>query len=642
MINRHLLDAGIAASAFFAWYLMYGVARAVTRPTAPRAAPATQDLGEEPPAVVSLLVNRWELTEDAAESTLVDLAARGYLEFRQPADDPMHTTIHLRADAPSESLLPFEQQVLDRVRALAVGGVVPVTALTFRDAGEAATWNRRLRVAVVAEARKRGLSRKRFGPAVVSLLSFAGFGVAASVFWAIVHYLVLHPDNSGEHSTAGSIMGAALPCLGVWATLSTVAGRYPGEKGTPLGREVAARWLGVRAWLKGDDGFAALPPAAVAVWDRYLSYGTALGTTRITSAVLDLGLGNRRLVWSSFGGDWHRVKIRYPRFWPRYGQRGWRITKRGVVLLALGVVFIRYATKPRSVLTEPLHLKPAALKWFDLGEHVLVAFGWFLVVLCAYKLIRNFIDLLTPRELTGQLLWVEDWPKTTLGSAVTDRSYLALDHGQDRTTAFARPNGLAGRPGDTVRIKVRRWTRRVIELTVVERGVSGDTGSGPSTFEELDKPAVVPAQRTPILEPLTTADVAAFLGTDVRATALPQFGSFGSVTYDGPDGKTLMLLQHAGGGAFMRTAWRANQRGNPVPGLDAFMKGPRAALKVGDMIVIVTLMGRATGQAHALPQLLATAATRLSGASPGSAPGSSGPFPASPGSLPSSGGSSGS
>ncbi|NUR26365.1 MAG: DUF2207 domain-containing protein, partial [Catenulispora sp.] len=526
-MNRHLLDAGIAASAFFAWYLMYGVARAVTRPTAPRPGPATQDLGEEPPAVVSLLVNHWELTEDAAEATRVDLAARGYLEFRQPADDPMHTTIHLRADAPAEPLLPFEQQVLDRVRALAVGGVLPVTALTFRDAGEAATWNRRLRVAVVAEARKRGLSRKRFGPAVVSLLSFAGLGVAASVFWAIVHYLVLHPDKSGEHSVAGSIMGAALPCLGVWATLSTIAGRYPGEKGTPLGREVAARWLGVRAWLKGDDGFAALPPAAVAVWDRYLSYGAALGTTRITSAVLDLGLGNRKLVWSSFGGDWHRVKVRYPRFWPRYGQRGWDITKRSVLVLIAGIILIKYATKPRALLTEPLNLKADVLKWFDLGEHVLVAFGWFLAVLSAYKLIRNLIDVLTPRELTGQVLWVEPWPTTALGSDVTGRSYLALDHGQDRTTAFARPTFRACSPGDTVRIKVRRWTRRVIDLTILERAVSANTGSGPSTFEELDKPATIPAQRTPITEPLTTADVAAFLGTDVRATAVPQLGTFG-------------------------------------------------------------------------------------------------------------------
>src|SRR3970040_1086645 len=32
--------------------------------------------GGEPPAVVNLLANRWRVTEDAVESTLLDLAAR--------------------------------------------------------------------------------------------------------------------------------------------------------------------------------------------------------------------------------------------------------------------------------------------------------------------------------------------------------------------------------------------------------------------------------------------------------------------------------------------------------------------------------------------------------------------------------------
>jgi hypothetical protein len=43
--------------------------------------PATMDLGEEPPAVVDLLTNDWRVTPDAIPATLLDLAARDYLDL---------------------------------------------------------------------------------------------------------------------------------------------------------------------------------------------------------------------------------------------------------------------------------------------------------------------------------------------------------------------------------------------------------------------------------------------------------------------------------------------------------------------------------------------------------------------------------
>lgn len=45
--------------------------------------------------MVHLLANRWRLTVEAAEATLLDLAARRILEFRQAGSDPRDTTIHL-------------------------------------------------------------------------------------------------------------------------------------------------------------------------------------------------------------------------------------------------------------------------------------------------------------------------------------------------------------------------------------------------------------------------------------------------------------------------------------------------------------------------------------------------------------------
>jgi hypothetical protein len=54
----------------------------LTAATTVPADPASPDLGDEPPAVASLLANRWRLNENASESTLLDLVARGHLELR--------------------------------------------------------------------------------------------------------------------------------------------------------------------------------------------------------------------------------------------------------------------------------------------------------------------------------------------------------------------------------------------------------------------------------------------------------------------------------------------------------------------------------------------------------------------------------
>src|SRR5437764_14156307 len=80
--------------------------------------------------------------------------------------------------------------------------------------------------------------------------------------------------------------------------------------------------------------------AAVEVMTIYLSYGDAQGTTRVAIAVIDLGMGNRKRVWSSYGGTWHRVRVRYPKFWPRYGKTAPRLIGRGLFAAGLGIAVL--------------------------------------------------------------------------------------------------------------------------------------------------------------------------------------------------------------------------------------------------------------------------------------------------------------
>ena len=95
-MSAGLLELGIAAVSVAAF------ARPVRADAARHPAPAdhagagrARTCAPQPPAIASLLGNGWDLTEDAAEATLLDLGGRRLLEFRQPANDPFHTTIHI-------------------------------------------------------------------------------------------------------------------------------------------------------------------------------------------------------------------------------------------------------------------------------------------------------------------------------------------------------------------------------------------------------------------------------------------------------------------------------------------------------------------------------------------------------------------
>lgn len=566
-----MIDLAVVVAALVAWFLIYAMCRVATRPALPDPAPATMDLGGESPALVSLLVNRWSLTEDAAESTLLDLAARKFFELRQPGNDPTQTTVHVPAAGPAASgLRPYESQVLDRIRGLAVGGVVPITALTFRDEGESKSWNSRLRSAVIAEARAAGLSRRRFGKVVVTLLVVAAALAGLVIALAAVHYGVGRADDDRPGFGAGVL---------AFFLLATIGGRSPGERDTPAGREVAARWLGVRDWLRGHEQFAELPPAAVAIWDRYLGYGAAVGATRLASAVLDLEMGNRKLVWSSFGGTWHRVRVRYPSFWPRYGRTVGHLVVRGLITAAVGGVAIRLF--PRLFL-------PAAL---------ILLFG-------VYLLIRALVDLAATREITGEVLWRENWKSRGGGEdqpPVPWLDYLAVDDGSaDRTTAWGVPVGAdwSCRDGDTVTITVRPWSRRVAGLAVTGRGRAREVTSTVEATAEDTADLAQQMGSAPAPTLISADDVSQMFGRPVTAQPFPTGMQFRAAD----NGKPLLLVQVVSG-LPGRVVWRANSRGVQHPS-GGYVDGDRAAFRTGDQTVVLHLTGEGKVARGALPWLI--------------------------------------
>ena len=617
-----VIEVGLVAVSLGAWFALYGAMLLATRPRGVTPAPATQELGDEPPAVVSLVGGDWDLTVDAAEATLLDLGARKVLEFRQPANDPTHTTVHVRVEDPS-GLTPYERRVFDRVAGLAVGGVVPLTALTFRDARKAASWWKRLRAEVVADARARGLSRRRFSPAVVGALVAAG-GLAALGIAAAVAHNVLRGD---EEDPWGTVLGVGFISFLVLATL---AGRNIGERDTPAGRDVAARWLGVKAWLRGDDAFGELPPSAVAVWDRYLGYGAALGTTRVSSAVIDLGMGNRRRVWSSYGGTWRRVRVRYPRFGLRYGRTAPPLVLRALAAIGVGYVLARWWRGLVADIAGADDLSGNAVTRFaDPVALAGLALGLALIGYGIYALVRVVVDFAAPVAVTGQVLWLQLWQQTTGSDASPPQPtihYLAIDDGRsDRVTAWALPDALAGPcdTGDTVAASIRRWSRRVGEIRVIERGTPGHAGPEPADAENAVEvalgsavTAVAAAMRAPALASaslLTAEEVSQALTLPVRLADSPSLGPVGMVQFSTVDKNRVVLMMQVADGTVGRMAWRMNSRGKQLPGIGdaAWHNGNRAVARSGDTTVLVTLMRDGKGRGQQLPWLLQQAITRI-------------------------------
>ena len=85
------------------------------------------------------------------------------------------------------------------------------------------------------------------------MLALAALAATAAVLAATVHY------DHRTHPQESPVVGATVVTFLVLTVLSTVS---RGERDTPAGRAAAERWLGLRDFLRGDEAFAQLPPAA--------------------------------------------------------------------------------------------------------------------------------------------------------------------------------------------------------------------------------------------------------------------------------------------------------------------------------------------------------------------------------------------
>jgi len=309
------LLAGALASAG-AWSVVFGWRWLATRPKLPDAGLETREVGPEPPAIVNLLVNRWNVTRSAIQATLLDLASRKYFGIDQYGQEQF--VVRLRAIPPDAQTTAYERQVLDLIRRRATGGSAPAEAITLGEEAEAEAWWQRFRKSVAEDARKQGLARNRWAPLDWAIL---GSGLAICLGLFALAFGVAHVggrNSSGENSLdLTDWLGIGLVA---WIGAIALLSRLRDLRDTPSGREACARWLGVRKYLREIHAFDDVSAAAVIVWERYLAYGVALGVAKDAAHELPLAPDDPDTAWSRQTGTWREIRVEYPR---HFGYGGW-------------------------------------------------------------------------------------------------------------------------------------------------------------------------------------------------------------------------------------------------------------------------------------------------------------------------------
>ena len=453
------------------WLWMAAALRVVFRPRRPREGPATSELRDEPPAVVNLLTHGWTVTASAAAATVLDLARRGVIEIVQVS--PESDVVELRRTSKQlGDLEPYERQVHDHLRRCAVEGVVPAAALTTGPPSASDAWWARFRRAVERDARRRGLSQRRFPPAVLIGL---GLGVIVLVVWLLIAFSATKDAAPGD----GPALWSVVVAVAVVVVCGLAATRFDKtrQRDTDAGLAAASHWLGVRRGYTDVGSYPELPPAAVVLYERHLACAAAMDVAARAIARLPLSAEDDRRAWSSHGGRWRPVTVRYP--WHRmgWGEGPGRAIVSGLLWTAtLAVplfVLVRFGTSIRSDLEDFARSAgqvddPAnQLYSADTADRIALGVTWLIVVALVaitvnaawrgmLRLGRGLFDAGREELVRGTVVRRRTWPRHRSGERV-DVHWVAVDDGSvDEIRALALRPTLAGpiHQGDEVELEV--------------------------------------------------------------------------------------------------------------------------------------------------------------------------------------------
>jgi hypothetical protein len=390
--NAGLLVASLAVSGLT--LLLFGLLAFQTRVRTPDEAPATMDppAVDERPALVGFLARDFEVPTEAVAATLIDLAARGWLAIEPAGGDQIVVRVPSRDG--KGTLVPYERRVLDHVRDIAVGGVVPAGALTTGSEDVSARWWAGFSREVIGEARGRGLCQNRWPAGVKLLFVLGGLAAAAALYGAGKGH-----DLDEVHTTA--LWWTALGGVALLVLTAGAIAKSTRQRDTEAGRADAARWLGLRRFLADHGDFQQAPATSVAIWDAYLGWAATFGLAPVAVESLPLGTEDDRRAWSSFGGTWRRVRIRYPRWRAGWGRHPAMAIAAGLLWVGLaGAAIYGLGALASSDRLDTYRFD----RWIDLGAAVVAVVVGVIAAYSFVAVVCGVADLFRTVEVDGVVL----------------------------------------------------------------------------------------------------------------------------------------------------------------------------------------------------------------------------------------------
>jgi hypothetical protein len=366
-----------------AWLAVVVLIWAIRFPRQPRPGPESTDLGAETPALANLLTHRFEPTRDAVPATLVDLAARGFVEI----EDHGIGRYFCRVTGRSGDLTPYETMLIEHLRRVSAGGVVPAEALTTGPQDRSKAWWKEFRKSVVAHAQSEGLSSDLWDKWARALL-FVGAAAIFLLFETAVGFN--DTDNVAPSTLADAVQMTGLVAFAVVFR----AASSPRQRSTDEGDRAAARWLGVRRALEESPSFELLPPSGVVVWERHLAYAAALGVAPRSTRALPMGAESDTEAWTASSGEWRKVTVRYPRLRPGWGRHP-------LLALAIGALGSYVGYWLLKLATGDLGGDAGWLKVFSLA---VLSLGVVAVARSLPQLLWGTLDLFGSRTVEGTVL----------------------------------------------------------------------------------------------------------------------------------------------------------------------------------------------------------------------------------------------
>jgi hypothetical protein len=448
----------------FVWgYAVRGLVR-LTRPRMIGGEP-TDELLDDPPAVVDLLAHGLLDAPRAAQATLLDLADRGLLELRPRGTDPGEILVVPRHRGTGECG-DVERRLLDLV---SEAGDEPTLARLAATAG--AGFQRDLVEDVRERAWELGYVRRTDHWAGTAIAigaivgMFLGDALGGTLFALLVPEELRNSTWPGVLVLPAALVGAML----VMMLLLAAGGEFPDTVYTAEGRRVLAHWTRVRRRLEADAVDQSL--TAYRTWDRRLVYAVALGIAPVAAASADLGVGRVEVIGVRRDGGWRPVPVRYPRDRPRMidAPAGGRLAFAALLIGGAALLYRQLA-----------ELSPVE-------RAVCLAAGGIVVLWAAYRGVRALADLAFPARVSGDVLRIV--PLEMAGGGPPVGHQVVIDDGSDPLRAWVVQTGWRGRPfrgfaggltaGVPVSIRGQRWTGHAVRIRSLDGFALSPGRAGP-------------------------------------------------------------------------------------------------------------------------------------------------------------------